>query len=93
MKANLLGTEKGLTGTYNVGTGKETDVNTLFRHLAEITGFAGEEVHGPPMAGEQARSCLDASLLGRNCGWNPSTDIREGLEKTVGWFRERADVT
>lgn len=92
VKANLLGTEKGLTGTYNVGTGEETDVNTLFRHLAEITGFKGEEVHGPPMTGEQARSCLDASLLGRNCGWSPSTDIREGLEKTVIWFRERTDV-
>jgi UDP-glucose 4-epimerase len=93
VEANLAGVEKGLTGTYNVGTGRETDVNALFGSLAEITGFRGEKRYGPAKPGEQERSSLDSSLLRRECGWSPSTDLRRGLEETTEWFRENDGVS
>lgn len=89
VKANLLGVEKGLSGTYNVGTGRETDVNTLFDGLADEASFRGEKNHGPAQPGEQARSCLDPSLLGEHCGWRASMELSQGLERTVAWFREK----
>jgi UDP-glucose 4-epimerase len=89
VEANTLGSEMGVTGAYNVGTGVETDVNTLFEKLADLTGFAGEKRHGPAKPGEQARSCLDASRLGGECGWEASTSLEEGLKATVDWFRGR----
>ncbi len=88
VQANVLGIEKGITGVYNVGTGIETDVNTLFGHLAELTGFNGARRHGPALAGEQKRSCLDASRLAAATGWRPGRDVRGGLEETVDWFRK-----
>lgn len=89
VNANTLGTEMGITGVYNVGTGVETDVNTLFAKLASLTGYAGPRRHGPAKPGEQARSCLDASRLHGECGWRPGTSLEEGLGATVEWFRRR----
>jgi UDP-glucose 4-epimerase len=88
VEANLLGVEKKLTGAYNIGTGAEADVNTLFDHLAALTGFEGGRKHGPAMPGEQARSCLAAGRYRGDAGWAPVVDFREGLSKTVEWFRD-----
>ena len=88
VEANLLGVEKRLTGAYNVGTGIEADVNTLFDHLASLTGFESERKHGPAMPGEQARSCLSAGRFRGAAGWVPAVDFRQGLSRTVDWFRE-----
>jgi UDP-glucose 4-epimerase len=89
VEANMLGVEKRMAGVYNIGTGVEADVNTLFEHLASLTGFDGERKHGPAMAGEQARSCLAAGRFRGEAGWVPAVDFRQGLSKTVAWFRER----
>ena len=89
VEANVLGTEMGLSGVYNVGTGIETDVNTLFGELASLTGFGVPRRHGPAMPGEQSRSCLDASRLGGECGWKASTSLPDGLAETVAWFRAK----
>jgi UDP-glucose 4-epimerase len=91
VNANLLGVEKGLSGTYNVGTGRETDVITLFDRLADVAAFRGAKIHGPAQPGEQARSCLDPSLLEERCGWRASMELSQGLERTVAWFREKRD--
>lgn len=70
----------------NVGTGTETDVNTLFRILKGLTGSSVEETHVPGKAGEQQRSVLDNGRARRLLGWAPSVTIEEGLAKTVDWF-------
>jgi len=76
-------------GTYNVGTGRETSVNDLFRILVEHTETTCKEVHGPAKKGEQARSCIDNSKLRLELAWEPRTGLSEGLKKTVEYFRER----
>jgi len=78
------------SGLFNVGTGIETDVVTLFRSLNELTGSGCKETHGPAKKGEQARSVIDAGLLKRTAGWSPATDIREGLRLTVEYFKSRS---
>ena len=62
--ANMAVTERPeLTGAYNVGTGIETSVNTLYAEMAKILGVSAPAHHGPAKAGEQMRSVLDGSLL------------------------------
>lgn len=73
----------------NVGTGIETTVIELFRHLKEITGKKIKEVHGPAKKGEQARSCLNCKKIKKVLGWKPGVPIKEGLSKTVDFFRGR----
>lgn len=89
VEANLSVMGQETQGTYNVGTGQETSVNDLFRILQEHTGSTLKEVHGPAKKGEQARSVIDASKLRRELSWDPKTDLRDGLKKTVEYFRER----
>ncbi len=87
--ANMFALGYAGSGLFNVGTGIETDVVTLFRSLNDLTGAGCRENHGPAKKGEQARSVIDAGLLERTAGWTPSTDIREGLRLTVEYFRSR----
>ena len=85
-RANLLALQGG-SGIYNVGTGVPTDVNTIFRELARLTGYKGEELHGPAKLGEVRDTYLDAGRAARELGWKAEVGLAEGLEWTVGYFR------
>ena len=87
VEANLAAMGKDVHGTFNVGTGSETSINELFRILMELTGSTCKELHGPAKKGEQARSVIDAMRLKQQLGWDPRTSIRDGLARTVEYFR------
>ena len=89
VRAFVAALAKEASGVYNVGTGVETDVNALFRHINRHAGAGAEETHGPAKPGEQRRSVLDVSHTGRALGWRPEVDVATGLERTVDWFRQR----
>jgi len=92
VRANLLAAaaDRAALGAYNVGTGRETDVNALFALLRDAAGVRGEASHGPAKPGEQRRSCLDASRAARVLGWSPQVGLEDGLRTTVEFFREMA---
>jgi UDP-glucose 4-epimerase len=89
VKANLLALACDRPEIFNVGTGRETDVNTLFAGLRSLTGSACGEKHGPAKKGEQQRSVIDSSRLARAFGWKPSVALQEGLRLTVDYFKTR----
>lgn len=86
--ANILATEKEIVGAFNIGTGLEIDVNELSAKIIETTDSKAKPTHGPAKPGEQRRSCLEISLAKKELGWEPEVELSEGIEKTVGWFRE-----
>ena len=90
VEANLAVMGKDVQGVYNVGTAEETTVNELFRLLVELTNAGCKELHGPAKKGEQVRSVVDISRLRQELGWEPRVPLREGLKRTVEFFRERA---
>ena len=87
VKANLLTITDEKSDIYNVGTGKETDVNELFSELNKITGNNAEEKHGPAAPGEQMRSVITSEKLFKKFKWKPDTELHIGLENTVDFFR------
>ncbi len=89
VKANLLGLSDDRSDIYNIGTGKETNVNELYGMLNKIVGKGQEEKHGPAAPGEQMRSVITSDKLFKRFNWRPSTPIEEGLKKTVDFFKER----
>ena len=89
VRAFVAALAAGGSGIFNVGTGVETDVNALFRHINTHTGAGADENHGPAKPGEQERSVLDTSHAQRELGWTPEVDVETGLRQTVDWFRER----
>jgi UDP-glucose 4-epimerase len=71
---------------YNVGTGVETDVLSLYGELAAAVGVERRPVHGPAKPGEQRRSCIDAGRIARELGVKPRVPLAEGVRRTAAWF-------
>lgn len=86
--SNVLALTSRASEIYNVGTGRETSVDELFHKLTKITGISKTEKHGPPIPGEQRRSCLSYLKIKKRLGWEPKTSLGQGLKKTVEWFKK-----
>jgi UDP-glucose 4-epimerase len=88
-RANLLALESSLSAeAINIGTAIETDVNTLYGHLARAAGTDKAAVHAPGKPGEQRRSCIDPGKAARALKWQPSVPLAQGLKQTLEWFRQ-----
>lgn len=87
--ANVLALDLKPSAVFNVGTGKETDVNQLFHHLRNAIGAKCDERHGPAKKGEQLRSVLSHAKISKSLNWNPQVSLEEGLKLTVQYFRDR----
>jgi GDP-L-fucose synthase len=72
----------------NLGTGVETSIRELAELIAELTGFDGEIVWDTSMPNGQPRRALDASRAAERFGFRAGTSLRDGLERTVAWYRE-----
>ena len=87
VQANVLALEGGDNDVFNLGWGRGTTVNEIFHGLRALTGYAGEEHHGPAKLGEVRRNDLDASKIKCALGWEPRVALEEGLRRTVEFFR------
>lgn len=76
----------------NLGTGVETSIRELAETIADLTGFDGELVWDTSMPNGQPRRSLDASRARERFGFTAGTSLRDGLEKTVAWYRESSHV-
>jgi UDP-glucose 4-epimerase len=92
VEANLAALNKTARGIYNVGTGRETNINDLFRMLGKLINPSVREVHGPGKKGEQLRIALDASRLHREFDWEPKVSLQDGLARTVDYYRKVVQV-
>src|SRR6202043_3104682 len=72
----------GKAGTYNIATGVETDVSTVWRELSEAAGKQIEPELADLRPGELQHSRLDISRAERELGWRPEVPIAEGLRLT-----------
>ena len=89
-RANLLAFEHDYVGAVNIGTGIETDINQLYRHLADAAGSRQTATHAPGKPGEQLRSCIDNRLAKKVLGWEPTVQLAEGLGQTLDFFRHKS---
>jgi UDP-glucose 4-epimerase len=89
-RANVLALSSDYVGPLNVGTGREVNINELYRLMAEAAGVKAPAQHSPPRAGEQLRSCIDAALAKKVLGWAPAVKLEDGLRETVAFFQAQA---
>lgn len=73
---------------FNIGTGKETTVNELFKRLNHLINARAQEVHGPAQPGEQLRSVLNHAKAQRLLHWSPQVNLDQGLLKTIEFFKQ-----
>jgi UDP-glucose 4-epimerase len=75
-------TASGKRGTFNIATGVETDVMTVWNELCAIAGSEVEPELADLRPGELQHSCLDGTLASRELGWRAEVPVSEGLQKT-----------
>ena len=89
--ANLLAAEapaQEVSGSVvNIAVGKRFTLNETFELLCELTGYKGKPVYAPQRAGDIRDSLADIRLAGELIGYEPIVDFREGLRRTVEWYR------
>jgi len=76
----------------NIGAGKEISIRELAELIAELTGFTGEITWDESMPNGQPRRSLDASRAKELFGFEARTPLREGLERTIAWYRAQAPM-
>lgn len=82
----------GVAGrVYNAGNGDRYTLNETWRLLCEIEGVDIKPLYGPPRAGDVRDSQADTSLAIRDLGHAPRFTFREGLTRTLEWYRTQRD--
>jgi nucleoside-diphosphate-sugar epimerase len=71
----------------NVATGSRCTLNETFRILCEFTGYNGQPAYSEPRSGDIRDSLADIQIAGKLLGYSPIVDFREGLRRTVDWYR------
>jgi GDP-L-fucose synthase len=74
----------------NLGTGEEIPIRDLAELIAELTGFDGEIVWDTSMPNGQPRRKLDVTRAEQLFGFRAKTSLRDGLARTVEWYRTTA---
>lgn len=88
--ANLrAATAEGAAGeVFNVACGASWSVNEVIAHLRELVGVEGDITYGPPRPGDVPKTLASTAKARRILGYEPAVAAREGLERTVAWYRE-----
>ena len=71
----------------NLATGTRITLNQTFQILKELTGYQGQPLYAESRNGDIRDSLADISLAQQKMGYNPLVDFREGLGRTVEWYR------
>ena len=89
VEANLAAMDaRGASGcVYNVGGGERISLNQLFQAMAEKLGKSLTPTYEPARTGDVLHSLASIERAERDLGWRPRVDWREGLEKTLDWYR------
>lgn len=80
--------DSDVEGPCNIGNPDEFTVRELADLVIEITGSTSEIVHEALPVDDPAKRRPDITRARTELGWEPEIQLREGIERTVAWFRE-----
>ena len=72
----------------NIGASSEISIRDLTELIARLTGFDGELQWDPSKPDGQPRRCLDTRRARELFGFQASTPLEAGLERTIAWYRQ-----
>ncbi len=84
----------GVAGkTINVATSGRITLNTLYTTLCELTGSKAAPAYGTARPGDVRHSQADITRARQLLGYEPIVALREGLSRTLDWYRSAASAT
>jgi UDP-glucuronate decarboxylase len=83
----LMGAPPDFTGPVNLGNPDEFTVRELAELTLEMTGSKSKIVNKPLPEDDPTQRCPDITLAKTKLGWEPRVPLRNGLGRTIDWFR------
>ncbi len=84
----MVATKDGIEGEiFNIGNPEEYTILETAQIIKELTGSSSPIVFKPPLQDDPKRRRPDITKIKEKIGWEPKTPFKEGLKKTVEWFK------
>jgi UDP-glucose 4-epimerase len=90
VQANIRAMACRDAGVFNIAGGRQINLHELADLIIEITGITVPVTCGPPAPGDVRDSCADISRARSAFGYAPAFTVRDGLARTVEWFRQQS---
>ena len=84
----LMETSDDVTGPVNLGNPREMTIRELAEQIITMTGSKSELVEKPLPGDDPTQRCPDISRAKSQLGWSPAVALEDGLEKTIGYFKD-----
>jgi len=93
VQANLLAAtapaDRCAGRVFNVACGERHTLNETYAALCDLMQFPHAANYGPTRSGDVRDSHADISLAREDLGYNPSVSFRDGLARTIEWYRSQ----
>lgn len=84
----MMENESHFTGPLNLGNPSENTILEFAEKIIKIIGSKSEIIHLPLPKDDPKQRKPDITLARQQLGWQPSTDLDTGLQKTIDYFRK-----
>lgn len=84
----MMENTSGFTGPVNLGNPNETTILDFAKYIIELTGSNSKIVFMPLPSDDPMQRKPDITLAGEKLNWKPVTDIKDGLLKTIEYFKK-----
>ncbi len=88
VEATISAMERG-SGTYNVGGGAEVSMRDAISVLERLAGHTLDVREHPAVPGDQRRTKADTTRILEDLGWQPRTELEDGLRTQWEWAAAR----
>lgn len=78
----------GAMEIYNIGNHRMESLARMVTLLEEVLGRQADKRLAPMQPGDAVRTYADITASERDLGYTPRTDLRQGIERFVSWYRE-----
>jgi UDP-glucuronate decarboxylase len=84
----LMNSSDDVTGPVNIGNPTEFTMLELAKQIIQLTGSTSEIVYRPLPQDDPMQRRPDISLAEKLLNWEPKIELKDGLEKTIEYFRQ-----
>ena len=88
----LMDSPDDFTGPVNLGNPAELTILELAQEIIEIIRSKSKIVHLPLPQDDPRQRQPNVELAKKELGWEPKTELNDGLKATIDYFRERLGI-
>ena len=85
----MMNNEIGFIGPVNLGNPSERTILELANLIIKLTGTKSKIIFKPLPSDDPIKRKPDITLAHEKLNWSPKIDIKEGLEKTIEYFKRK----